>query len=292
MRSRLLLNLLLLCCVVALATFLILLPGEPPAIPIKRLTEIDPDSIHNIRVEQHDQEPVTFIKQEDHWLMTRPYQVPANNARVNTVLSILAAQSHAQLAVDEDLFRFKLDPPQLVLRLDEHVIRFGDTDALDERRYVLSDNTVHLINDTLYPQLISAATVFINPRLLPDDAEVISLQLPDHTLQLNVGNWSIEPAEDVDVEMLPDLIKAWQQASAITISSYEQNEHNGEIQIHLKDGKQILFQIITMPPRAILARPDLGIQYHLDSYTAKQLFVPEIKTEDIPATEGTENTEQ
>jgi hypothetical protein len=271
---------------VALAAFLILTPDEPPATSIKRLTDIDPDSIQNIRVEQRDQEPVTLIKQEDRWSMTSPYQVPANNARVKAILRLLTVQSHAQLAVnDKDLVRFKLDPPQLTLRLDEYVFLFGDTEALDERRYVLSDNTVHLINDTLYPQLISVATVFIRPRLLPDDIEIISLQLPGHNLQLNAGNWSIEPAENVDVETLPDLIKAWQQAAAITISSYEQNEHSGEIQIHLKDGEQILFQIISMPPRAILARPDLGIQYHLDSYTAKQLFVPEIKTEDKPATE-------
>jgi hypothetical protein len=274
---------------VALTAFLFTTPDEQPASLIENLTDINPESIQNIQVEQLDQEPFTFIKQNDKWLMTFPYQVPANNTRINAILRLLAEQSHAQLVVNNnDMVRFKLDPPQVTLRLDDHVFLFGDTEALDERRYVLSDNKVHLINDTLYPQLISAATVFINPRLLPDDAEIISLQLPKHTLQLDAGNWSIKPADDVDTETLPDLIRAWQRSAAITISAFEQTEHSGVIHVLLNGDRHILFRIISMPPKAILARPDLGIQYHLDSYTAEQLFIPENKTEEKPISENTE----
>jgi hypothetical protein len=274
---------------VALAALLISTHDEQPATQIENLTDINPESILNIQVEQLDQEPVTFIKQNDQWLMTLPYQVPANNARIKAILRLLTEQSHAQLVVNNsDKARFKLDPPQVTLRLDDHVFLFGDTDALDERRYVLSDSTVHLVNDALYPQLISPATVFISPRLLPDNAEIISLQLPGHTLLLNDGNWSIKPADDVAAETLADLIRAWQRSKAITISAFEQTEHSGVIHVLLNGDNHILFRIISKPPRAILARPDLGIQYHLDSYTAEQLFIPENKTEEKPTTENTE----
>lgn len=280
MSSRLLLNLFLLCCVIALAAFLFSGTSEPPTETITRLTDIPPGSISRIRIERHDRDLITFIKQKGGWLMTSPYQVPASEARINALLRLPMVQSHARLDVSAiDLTRFGLAMPQVTLRLDDHVFLFGDTEALDERRYVLTADSVHLINDTLYPQLLTAATFFISPRLLPEAAGLLSLQLPEHTLQRTDRQWIIEPAGDIDPAILPVLIKAWQQVSAITISPYAQEQGSGEIHIRLADGGQLLFRIISLPPKLILARPDLGIQYHIDSNTAEQLFVPEKQEE-------------
>ena len=276
MSSRLLLNLLLAGCVAALAAFLFSGTGEPPTETITRLTDTPPGSISRIKIERQAQEPILFTRQEGGWLMTSPYQMPASEARINSLLRLLTVQSHARLDANAiDLTRFRLDPPQVTLRLDDHVFLFGDTEALDERRYVLTEDSVHLINDTLYPQLIAAATFFISPRLLPDAARLLSLQLPEHTLQRTDNQWTIEPAGNIDPATLPVLIKAWQQASAITVSPYAQGQGSGEIHIRLADGGQLLFLMISPPPKLILARPDLGIQYHIDSNTAEQLFVPE-----------------
>ena len=276
MRSRLLLNLLLICCVAALAAFLYSTSGGPPIATITRITELDAANITQIKIERPAQEPIAFSRQEDRWLMSSPYQARAHDKRINAMLRLLTVQSHARLDANKTaLGRFKLDSPQVTLSLNEHVFLFGDTEALDERRYVQFENTIHLVNDTLYPQLTTAATFFISPRLLPSNAELLSLQLPGHKLQLTDAQWSIDPPENTTPATLPDLIEAWQQASAITVSPYEETEAHGEIRIHLADGGQLLFRIVSEPPQLILARPDLAIQYHLDGYTAKQLFIAE-----------------
>ena len=285
MRSRLLINLLLFFCVVTLAFFLFTTDGKPPPIPDTLLTDISPDSISTIRIERTGEVAIIFTKHDGEWQMSAPYQVRANQVRIDSMLGLLTTRSFARLdASAADLEPFGLEPPRLALWLDDHVFLFGNTENLDKRRYVRSGDTIQLVNDRLYPQLAAAATFFISPRLLPDNCRVESLQFPAHTIRKKDGNWIMEPAQETGPGFADSLIHAWQEASAITISPWAQGPGEGEIRIRLDDGAEQMFRIMSPLPKLVLARTDLGIQYHLDLETATRLLVPGNKEGENPST--------
>ena len=154
-------NLLLLVVIVLLAAFLLLTrnDGQPEQLNV---SAIDPDSIDQIIISRAGQSELHFSKQTGRWRMLSPLAAPANDTRIQAILSILSARSHTQLDVaglDPD--RFSLRSPSVTLKLNEHEFRFGDAAPMDNRRYLLYLDTVHLINDGLFQQLQQKPEFFI-----------------------------------------------------------------------------------------------------------------------------------
>ena len=53
-----------------------------------------------------------------------------------------------------DIEKFELRSPKVILRLDENEFLFGTTNPIDQKRYIIFDKTMHLIDDYLFPQLM------------------------------------------------------------------------------------------------------------------------------------------
>jgi len=78
MPHRLLINLVLLFCVIGLAVFLSTNKEQEIIEQEVTLTDIYPDSIHRIHIERRDLDDIIFQKQDDHWHMQSPFNLPAN----------------------------------------------------------------------------------------------------------------------------------------------------------------------------------------------------------------------
>lgn len=286
MHSRLRLNIALFLIAVALTVFLINTGKEDSVTPDVVLTTIDPASVTDIRIIRNENDEIAFSRQEDKWMMQKPYLLPANKFRIDTVLKLLKAHSYTQFDTKKiELERFLLKSPRVSVLFNNARIDFGDTSPLGEQRYVLLDNTVHLINDSLYEQLQTPATFFISPRLLPDDADITALQLPEHQLRKINDKWTIEPADNISADKIIELVSAWKSVEAITVRTIEEKEISGTIRIELAQGDPIEFAIVSAPPQLTLARPEFGIQYHISSYDAEQLFVKPVteQADDTPS---------
>lgn len=162
MNKRALLNLLLVALIVILAAFLGLTDrNDAPVEPVTVAT-VDPNSIDQITVSRAGQVELHFSRQVDVWQMQSPLSAPANSTRIKAMLAILNARSYSQYAVaglDPD--QFGIRDPAVTLRLNEHEFRFGGAAALDDRRYLLYRDRLHLINDGLFQQLQQAPEFFI-----------------------------------------------------------------------------------------------------------------------------------
>ena len=162
MNKRALLNVLLLALIAILAAFLVLTDRDAATPVLVTVSTIDPNSIRQISVSRAGQVELQFSKQADGWYMQSPLAAPANNTRINAMLAILHARSHARLPVaglDPD--QFGVRDPSVILRLDEHEFRFGGPGPLDDRRYLLYRDELHLINDGLFLQLQQKPEFFI-----------------------------------------------------------------------------------------------------------------------------------
>ena len=274
MRSRLLLTLSLLVAVIGLALFLILGGNKKPEQTDLQLTSIAPDTINKIRIIRNGQDDIRFEKQSGRWIMQSPYRLRASDVRINTMLKLLGAHSYAQFnRKDIQLSRFLLDKPQVSIEFNGARIDFGDTSPLEDRRYVRYHDMVHIINDVLFQQLQAPAYYFLNTRLLPEDATITAILLPGHAIRRHQGVWTVEPADHIKADRIVELANAWRNADAIFVSKYEDTAQHDSVKIEMEKNNAIEFMIVHEPPQLVLARPDLGIQYHLGDYDGGRMFL-------------------
>lgn len=272
MDKKLRLNIILLIIVIGLAGFLITSNNKPEVNEQKTVSSVTPETIQHIRIERDEKPDIVFDKKEDMWKMTSPLTAIANLSRINAMLHLLQTRSFAQLyAKGLNLRRFDLRYPAVTLYLNEYEFFFGDTNPLEDRRYILFEDTIHLINDSLFHQLTQDSTFFINPRLLPDSTKLIRLQLPDITLNLDGAIWHSSDI-NTDNDSIVKVINAWLDATA-AVEMYEAAKSTGTVVVTTARQHTIRFEIVSPLPDLVLARIDLGIQYRVTPRLSEQLFI-------------------
>jgi hypothetical protein len=269
-----------------LALFLSTTLNDKTTEPDIQLTDLEPASINTIKIIRSTADEILFQKEGGKWWMHEPYHLPANEFRINTLLRLSGAHSYTRFRKNEvELERFLLDEPVVSVEFDNTRIDFGDTSPLGEQRYVLVNDAVHLINDSLYQQLQTPATFFLSTKLLPENAGIKAINLPGYRLSQHDGIWEAVPQLDYSADNITTLIHAWRSADAISIRAYEDGENSGTIRIELEDGNIIEFIIVTPPPQLVLARSDIGLQYHISGNDAEQLFLQPITNHESPVTD-------
>ncbi|HWQ94682.1 MAG TPA: DUF4340 domain-containing protein, partial [Gammaproteobacteria bacterium] len=299
MNSRTWLNLGLLILAGALVIVSVYLPGVKKPTPLPALTSLTPASVTSIRIERTAQPAISLKKEASGdvqgstnvaggrmpgatWRLTEPLQLPANTVVVESFLGLAQTASHAQWAAASlDLEKFKLKTPRIRVRLNDVELGFGDTEPLEGRRYVLAGNTVHLINDGYYPKLIAPPAYFASLALLPGPEPLKEIELPGLTLRRDAQGWSAQPgASDAQGSAnvaggrmpgaTPDavntLVQEWTAAQALRVRPYSvpMSQDKPPETVTVRQGGALLrFIIVSRAPELILARPEIGVQYHL-----------------------------
>ncbi|HYE35855.1 DUF4340 domain-containing protein [Methylocaldum sp.] len=281
MKSKLILNIVLLIVIAALAAVAFFEPGKkkPETTP---LASVDENALTAITLQNKD--TITFEKQNGHWRLTAPFSAPANDIRVRQLIDITKANSEAQYPVKpEDLAKFELDKPKATLILDTTAMSFGGSDPINMRRYVQIGDTLHLVSDDFSHHLTASATDYVDKKLLPEDAKIKEIFLPGLKATLGQdGKWTLEPPAEPN-QSISDLLNAWNTARAIDVKRVEQPAQGDVIRITLAEGSPVEFVIVQREPDLLLIRPDLSLQYEVTGNSAKQLLSlqkPELKPEE------------
>ena len=302
--SRNWLNLGLLLLVGGLITVAIMQPGiEPPAESV-RVTDLDAAGITRMTLTRSDSQghpPIEYQRdQRGHWQMQTPYRAAANRFVAADLAALLAAESSAHYPLaDIEPAGVSLQPPLATLTLDKTELHFGDIDPVHGNRYLQVGNTVHLVPDHLTPYPELGALEMLSTALLPHGAMIESMRLPalpadanadtsanagadalpatlPHQIDQSSGSWSINPPLSLSGDALPGLINEWTHAQAIAIAplSSAPSTPLGRIEITLRSGQQLEFQLLQLSPELMLARPDTGLRYQLSQQQANRLLRP------------------
>lgn len=226
------------------------------------LTQISADTIDTITIERQNMEDIIFRKKEAYWYMQAPFSLPANSTRIALLLEILQASSYRKFsAADNDLTPFMLALPMVSITFNDTRLSFGDSSPLEEKlRYVLLDDTVHIIYDHFFHYLQSSPTLFISPKLIPTNVVLAAIRFPYVTIR------------GTNCQAHQKIINAWSQAEAVSIRRYENIEPIDRIIMDFTTGEAITFDIISDKPNLILARPDKKIQYYIADQVSSKLF--------------------
>ena len=285
MRSRLLLNLVLLVLVIALVVIVYSSTDEHTD-HVTLLTTLSPDAITDIRI-HHNQHETVLHKQDDGWKMTQPISIDANGFRINTLLKLLTATSQADYAVAGlDLAQFGLEKPTTSIRFNAFEIAFGISNPVNGLRYVRVGERVHLIDDSFYPLLSSQIGTLVARELLPQHADISKLVLPEMTLSRDTnGNWHSN--KDTSEDAIMQTLDNWKHVQAFGVHNYMQRKSLAQIEVDLVGEPGPLHFVVTdTDPWLIIARPDIGLEYHFKLEDYDDLLRPGAAKElpdDIPA---------
>lgn len=269
MQSRLFVNLFLLLIAIGLIVFMSQ-QEDDSSTQTTLLTDIPASTINKIGI-RHKQRNISLVKQNQHWYITEPVNIAANDFRIGTLLKLLTTVSHSRYAADTlELERFGLLTPATTIHFNETEIAFGIVNPINNYRYVQIDNTVHLIDDLYYPLLSSQLGTLVSLRLLDENDQIIKLELPGQIISRGGGaNWKSTGTASTDD--IVATINNWKTTQAFGVHNYFKRDALDTVSVTLKDKNQPVNFIITdTDPWLVLARPELGIEYHLnlDAYDA------------------------
>ncbi len=268
------LNLVLFIVVISLASVIYF--SEQESTELETLSSSKIADITTITI-QHKQNRTRLFKQQDGaWQIAEPVKISANDFRINSVLKLLKAPVHKQYSIDEiDLASIGLDRPETTIIFNEQNIAFGIINPATNLRYVRLGDFVYTIEDVYYPLLSSNFGTLVSLNLLPAASHIEKLILINQTISRNKkGRW--QSNIDISADNINKTIGHWLQNQAFGVHEYMQREQLGEVFIYLENQQQpISYLIIDTDPWLILARPELGLEYHLDIETYDNLITPQ-----------------
>ncbi len=264
---------------VIVATVLWQNPGDESG-SSQTVSGLDKNDIKKIKIKTNGRPDIELHKKETAWEIIAPFQVAANTFRVNSVLNLLSAPSLSQYDVSgKNLTEFGLEPPQAVVDFDQNQFLFGDTAPLNNKRYLLSGATLHLIEDTIYPLITSDIGSLVDSGLLPDQSSVTRFTLNNFSVVKQESGWRIEPdIPHLSADDLQGWVDRWRNAQAVYIEHrpLEMPDTRQHIILTLEDGNRIRYSVTDKEGIAALYRGDLGLKYNLsETVLAEMLAMPE-----------------
>ena len=274
MKSRWIINLLLILGIVTLALVAHFEPGIEPPTEIQAITSLKIEEVHRIHVNRPIREDLVLLRQSpEHWLIERAEPLPADAFKVSA-LTRLAEQKPVRSypAKDLDLAALQLDPPYATTVLNDITVEFGNLEPIDDLRYIRVGDQVYLIPDNYLPLMEAGFTQFVRQRLFDETASIQAIRLPQLSVVRSDKGWRLEPETQVSADVVQQFVDIWQDASALTIQPASPELAGDPIEIQLQgDDNPVTLQVISREPELILARPDYGIQYRMGNRSEAML---------------------
>jgi len=274
--KRWLINYLLFFVVICLTWVAIKFPVEEFDKAKNAITNLKAEDVTLVKLETADN-VIQIQKTDNNWFIERPLQWSANNIAVERLLGITRLQTESRLPESQiDLSTLGLKIPRAVMSLNKTDFLFGDSNNIGNRRYLQVDSMVYLIEDRHLPFINQGLTGLLDRRLLPPAIKLVKLKLPDISLTWDNPSWIAEDNPNISSDDLNRLIEKWQGQQATKIQFYTPKKTPlKKIIAFTEDKKSIEFFVLTIKPEIIIARADLGFQYHFPASLYYELFSAE-----------------
>ena len=275
-------NLVLLMLVIGLALVIWLDPFTDPEAKPGLLTLIDAETIKSINLSKSGEIQFSLKKRSVNevtsWYLVEPIEIPANPDKVNQLLALLNTNSFRQYQIKSDnLAKLGLNPAGWEIALDQTIVKFGKTEPIDQRRYVLVDATVHLINDRFSQYSFGSPLMLANLDILPVDKSVMEIHLPDQIIKKVNGQWQSSPSNQViSQNALNDYIDEWRYAQALRVAladKLDPTRNATPVTIYLEKAEQPIH--LTVEPTEndfIITNKDWGVRYYVTNSIGEKLL--------------------
>jgi len=250
-RERWIVNLGLLVMVAVLLS-LTLMDKEEPAEVVTTLHDFIPGAITEIRIMRSGKHDIHFQLKEDYWHMLAPYQARAEHSLIKQILSLTTLPASA--LPDNPTLKpadFGLQQPVVSIQLNQHRISFGDSQPINQQRYLELNKKIMLITDQYMKHLKAGSISYIDRHLVPKGKQLQTLNIAD---------------KDIDLTQALDMSPAWQSIKANWIShaADTQAQQGIDVRIGLQGDYDELHYIAEQRGNDIvLTNMQSKLEYHL-----------------------------
>lgn len=296
MKNRWILNLILLCVVAGLVTFLYLRPkSEVVKESTHEISTYKLAEFNAISIEFPTKAAVSLAKVDGLWRLTAPYQTRADQVSIQRILAIVAARSSEKITSD-DLEKFGLNSPSIRLKLyrdknDVEEFLFGTHNPVTGEQYIAHRNAVYLLSNTYAEAAATQVIELIDKAPLKSTEKVVGFdfsrleQWEESRLNVDIvdGKWkvSIANAKPEQNALNEWLDYSWVQTRAKSVELYtpDRKVTYPSLEVKLKDGSKVHFDKIQESPDLILGRPDEGLTYYFPQDAGFVMLNPPINSQ-------------
>lgn len=298
MKSRWILNIIMLAIVAGLVAFLYLRPDQTVSNKtMYAVSDLKLGAVTQLKVEFPAKAPVIFNKVNGYWQMEKPYHNRADQLSVQRILSVIAAESEVQFPAT-NLAKFGLDNPQLkvIMTIDggTEMFTYGSYNSVTEQQYVAYHNHVYLLDGRYSEDTKTQPIEMVDKNLLaPSESKLVTgLDLAHleqwEASQLNInidnGQWktNIDNAKPTQNDMNEWFEFSWMQNPAKSVEVYTPNRQKTypSLELKLSNGQRIHLDKMMESPELLLARPDEGLIYHFASDVGFTMLNPPINMQE------------
>lgn len=244
-------------------------PDFPP------LTDRDSSTIHSINIHRNNATTTLIRVTPTQWQLTQPINIAANTFRLNSLLDLLHAPVNKRYSADAvDLKSLGLLDSQTNVQFDDLTIVFGATNPATNLRFVQIANSVYTVEDVYFPFFNSHFSTLVSLNLLPASSTISKLVLLNQTISKDdAGLWHSNRA--ISADNINAVVDDWKNLQAFGVHEYIKRDALGEIFIFTTQNTEPISYVITdTDPWLIIARPELGLEYHLDIAAYDKLIAP------------------
>lgn len=255
-RVRWLVNLALLI-IVGLLIGIALLDKSDTVAPVKRLADYLPKDINEIRVLRTGKNDIHFKLIDGYWNMLAPYQTRAESSLIDQILS-LSTLDISTVIDDENIdpATFGLQPPTMTIQLNQHRLNLGDSQAINNRRYIELNDKIMLIPDQNITQLKVGSVSYIDRHLIPQGTQLKNLHI--------AGN-------QVDLVKADNIASMWLDTKAGWISLAPAVQPGIDITLELDNNQTIHYIAEKRESDFVLINSQQMLEYHLRPGVASSL---------------------
>jgi hypothetical protein len=288
MKSRWIVNLVLLVLVAALGAFLYLQPKAVPEGPKSyEISSMRLGDFNKVSIEFPAKAPIVFEKIDGNWRITKPFDARADLLSVQRILSIVAATTTEKFPLG-DPSQFGLDQPKLKLKLNDEEFLFGTINPVSGEQYVQYKDSVYLVQTTYSESAgIQIEEMMDKSPFKPGEKPVgfdfsRLEQWEDSRLQVDLtdGKWttSVPNAKLTQNEMNEWFDEYWKHMVVASVERYtpDRRATYPSLEVKLENGTKVHFDKMQEAPEIILGRPDEGIKYHMPADSGFTMLNPPV----------------
>ena len=281
MKSKVILNLVLVLAVTAIALFAILKPKQK-ADPGIRISELKREDVSRISIERRGASAIKLEKGDGGWRITAPFTARADEGQVDRVLDITTASARQKLP-REDLARFALDAPALRVTLNEQSMAFGSINDLTNEQYVATPEAVYLLPPFWGYGIPQDAGKVASRKLLADGEVPVAFDFGAYRVARDdKGLWSMTGTLPPPVGSSPTQDEfnrwadEWRVTYALAAEPFKGSTGKQRVALRFKDGKAANLRPMATPTGFGLVREDENMIYRFGAEVGRRLMDPRV----------------
>jgi hypothetical protein len=293
MKSRWIVNLLLLALVLGIGAFIKFRPQQEVKVndTSYEVSTLKLGAFTKLSIEFPAKAGLAFEKKDGYWYLSQPYKARADQMMVQRIISLVGAKSTQKLPL-KDLAQFGLDQPKLKLKFDNEEFLFGTFNPVSSEQYVSYQDAVYLLPVSYAESAQSPVEEYLDKSpFKPSEQKQIAgfdfsrlEQWENNRLNVDLvdGKWKVSDpkAKPSQTDMKEWFDSYWRNISVQRVETYtpDRRINYPSFEVKLTDGKKVHLDKIQESPELLIGRPDEGVMYHVPMDVGFTLLNPPINT--------------